>query len=126
MSSKALFSRIDTVILRVRDLKQSKTWFQEVLGLPAVHEDMQENLVVFGLESGSSLTIWQLKNNEEVEEGKRAQRSYPIFYSDNIEVVYQQLVEHGVKTTAIQGEEGNVRWFQFFDPDGNTFEVCQY
>lgn len=126
MSSKALFSRIDTVIIRVRDLKQSKAWFQEVLGLLPVHEDVQENLVVFGLESGSSLTVWQLKNNEEVEEGGRAQRSYPIFFSDNIQAVYQQLVEYGVKITSIQGEEGGVRWFQFFDPDGNTFEVCQY
>ncbi|MFN7035550.1 MAG: VOC family protein [Bellilinea sp.] len=126
MTSSALFSRIDTVIVRVRNLKQSKAWFQEVLGLPAVHEDLQENLVVFGLESGSSLTVWQLKDNEQVEEGGRPQRSYPIFYSDDIQTVYQQLVNHRVKTTQIQGEAGDVRWFQFFDPDGNTFEVCQY
>jgi len=126
MTSPALFSRIDTVIVRVRDLKQSKAWFQGVLGLAVAHEDTQENLVVFGLESGSSLTVWQLKEGEEVEDARRSQRSYPIFYSDNIQTVYQKLIEGGVKTSSIQGEAGDVRWFQFFDPDGNTFEVCQY
>ncbi len=126
MSSSALFSRIDTVIVRVSNLKQSKTWFQEILGLPVMHEDDRENLAVLGLESGCSLTLWQIKDGEQVEERGKAQRSYPIFYSNDIQRIYQELKNHHVSTTPLQGEEGDVRWFQFFDPDGNTFEVCQY
>jgi catechol 2,3-dioxygenase-like lactoylglutathione lyase family enzyme len=45
-SREKMFSRIDTVILRVRDLTRAEAWYKQTLGLSSVYSDPTEGLTV--------------------------------------------------------------------------------
>ncbi len=49
----AVFEKIATVIIRVRDLARARQWYQEALGLSAVFSDDRERVVTFGFDGGS-------------------------------------------------------------------------
>lgn len=116
-----MFSRIDTVILRVRDLARSEQWYCRTLGLSAVFSDATEGLTVLGLD-GASLTLWQLKPTDGLT--APTDHSFPIFAVADADVAHRHLRELGVATEPLQ--EGNgVRFFTFRDPDGNRLEACQ-
>lgn len=124
MTNKAgIFSRLDTVILRVRDLEKSKIWYEEKLGLTASYFDEKEKLVIFDLGGTTSFTIWQLKQNEKLPPSDSA-GTFPIFLSDDANATYQLLKSRNVAVKSVE-ESGGVRFFGFFDPDGNHLEVCQ-
>jgi catechol 2,3-dioxygenase-like lactoylglutathione lyase family enzyme len=126
MSEPSQFSRIDTVIVRVRNLEQARDWYQQRLGLDPVYFDANERLVVCGFGGATSLTIWELKPEEEPSFSSGNLGTYPIFFSEDIEAAHQDLAERGVKVGSIQEGNGGVRWFRFWDLEGNIFEVCHY
>ena len=70
-----MFSRLDTVILRVRDLPAAQRWYAATLGLHAIHEDAGEGLAVLGLDGGASLTLWALAGDVDVQTSS----TFPIF-----------------------------------------------
>ena len=49
---------------------------------------------------------------------------YYNFIPQNIEETHKFLLEHNVKLGPID-EEGNTKFFTFYDPDGNPLGVCQ-
>jgi catechol 2,3-dioxygenase-like lactoylglutathione lyase family enzyme len=116
-----MFSRIDTVILRVRDLTRAEAWYKQTLGLSSVYSDPTEGLTVLGLE-GTSLTLWQLKQAEA--EMAPTDRSFPIFAVADADAAHRHLRELGVSAEPLQEGPG-VRFFTFRDPDGNRLEACQ-
>ncbi len=67
---------IDTVILRVSDIKKSKEWYTQKLGLKEIHHDEKLKLVVLDTFSPTSLTIWE--TDEKIEPNPRT-TTYPIF-----------------------------------------------
>ena len=117
---KKPFLRLDTVILRVKDIKKASNWYQQKLGFRATYSDDDEKLVVFDLQGTTSLTLWQLKDKEKL----ATSSTYPIFLADDIQTAHETLAAQRVKTEAIT-ENGSLRWFSFYDPDGNRLEVCQ-
>lgn len=119
-----MLSKIDTVLLRVHDLQTAREWYANILGFQPVFEDANERLVVFGVGSGTSLTLHELKPGEG-EVGSNS-RCYPIFYTEDIEAAYRHLVEKGVIVGRLMGEAGGTRWFTFKDNEGNSMEVCHY
>lgn len=115
-----MFSRLDTLIIRVRDIAAAQRWYTETLDLDVVYADEDEKLAVLGLE-GTSLTLWQLKDGEEVPQGAGA---FPIFAVDDARAAHEGLLAKGVTVEPLQSGTG-VRYFDFFDPDGNRLEACQ-
>ena len=118
--AKKPFLRLDTIILRVKDIKKASKWYQQKLGFRATYSDDDEKLVVFDLQGTTSLTLWQLKEKEKLTPSS----TYPIFLADDVHAAYETLASQRVKTEAIT-ENAGVRWFRFYDPDGNRLEVCQ-
>jgi catechol 2,3-dioxygenase-like lactoylglutathione lyase family enzyme len=116
-----MFSRIDTVILRVRDLARSERWYSQTLGLSSVYSDTTEGLTVLGLQ-GASLTLWQFKPAEGGT--KPSEHSFPIFAVADADAAHRHLLELGVAADPLQEGPG-VRFFTFRDPDGNRLEACQ-
>ena len=111
-----MFSKIDTVHIQVNDLKSAQAWYEEVLELERVFDSGE--YLVFNVGAGeSTLTIQQ----GEV----RPSSIKPILFSDALEETRLKLMEKGVKVGAIE-VDGGVTYFEFYDPDGNGFEVCQY
>lgn len=125
MSAGKLFTKIDTVIMRVRNLEQARQWYEEKLGFKPGYVDERERLVVFEIGGPTSLTIWEWKPGEAVPDTKQPS-SFPIFYPEDVMEAHRTLAERGVDVGPIEGEPGSTQWFFFRDPDGNRMEVCHY
>lgn len=120
-----LFSRIDTVILRVKNLKRARQWYEEVLELiPTYVGDGDHQIVVYKVGEETPLTIYQLQPDE-VMPAKRFAISYPIFFAEDIVQVHAKLKSRGVDVGDIE-DDGTVKFFGFRDTDGNRLEVCHW
>lgn len=115
-----MFSRLDTVILRVRDLADAQQWYARHLGLAPVHTDPEQGLAVLGLEGGASLTLWALPAGE----APRASSTFPIFAVGDARAAHARLRETGAAVEPLVEAPG-VRWFRFADADGNPLEACE-
>lgn len=118
-----VFDRLDTVLLRVADILTSKTWYEQKLGLTEQYFDPDQRLVVFDSGGGTSLTLWELN------EGQQLTRSdiavvFPIFSVKNAGIARDILQDRGVDVGDIVAD-GGVTYFTFKDPDGNQLEACQ-
>jgi catechol 2,3-dioxygenase-like lactoylglutathione lyase family enzyme len=118
-----LFTRVDTVIVRVPDLAKARKWYEEKLGFQVSFVGKDE-IVVFKTGGETSLTIYKLKPGEKKATGKTPS-SYPIFYAVDAMKAHQQLKERGVKVGPIQEDETS-QWFSFWDLDQNLLEVCHW
>lgn len=122
---EGIFAKIDTVIVRVRQLEEARAWYEEKLGFHAMYTDESQRLVVFDVGEKTSLTIYELGPGE-VMASRGASRCYPIFYASDIQAAHQLLLEREVEVGPIEGEPGATQWFVFKDCDGNALEACHY
>ncbi len=118
--TKALQS-IDTIIIRVSDIQKSKRWYVDNLDLSPVYEDNNINLLVLDTGGQVSLTLWQ--TDEKIEVNKNT-ASYPIFRTENAASANEELKSKGINVSDVI-DDGAVKYFTFFDPDGNVLEACQ-
>jgi catechol 2,3-dioxygenase-like lactoylglutathione lyase family enzyme len=116
-----LIQGIETIIVRVSDYATSLKWFTDNLGFKLQYEDLDLKLGVLNTGGATSLTVWQRLNANVI---KGNSSSYPIFKTDDIESLRNQLLIREVKVGDIY-DDGMVRYFNFFDPDGNVMEACQ-
>lgn len=121
MKENKLLQGIDTVIIRVSDIEVSKDWYQEKLGLLPVWDDPQMHLVVLDTNSATSLTLWQTKKKISIDQETA---SYPIFKTPDASALREALIVSGIQVGEIIQDE-HVKYFFFYDPDGNILEACQ-
>lgn len=112
---------IDTIILRVRDIEHSKKWYTQKLGLSVEWEDAILKLVVMNTGGPTSLTLWQ---TEVAVVNSKEGSSYPIFRTPDANTARTALVELDVLADPVV-QDHTVRYFRFYDPDGNVMEACQ-
>lgn len=121
MQTEKVLQGIDTVIIRVSNVQQSKEWYQNKLGLAPAYEDNNTKLVVLDTGGPTGLTLWQTDaaiNND------KATASFPIFRTTDAKAARQNLLTNGVEVSELVSYE-TVTFFQFFDPDKNMLEACQ-
>ena len=121
MKENKLLQGIDTVIIRVSDIEISKDWYQKKLGLLPVWDDPQMNLVVLDTNSATSLTLWQTKKKISIDQETA---SYPIFKTPDASALREALIVSGIQVGEII-QDIHVKYFFFYDPDGNILEACQ-
>lgn len=119
--NKNLLQGIDTIIVRVSDIELSKNWYQEKLSFKAIYEEPALNLVVLDTNGPTSITLWQ---TEKAIQSNKETASYPIFKTQDAEQANQTLKANGVETGDVI-DDGFVRYFHFYDPDGNVLEACE-
>ena len=116
-----LLQGIDTIIVRVSNIETSKEWYLEKLGLALLFEDAKMKLVVLDTNSPTSLTLWQTEQTFSV---NRHTASYPIFKTSDADALKQELLNRGIEVGEII-QDDYVKYFLFYDPDGNILEACQ-
>jgi catechol 2,3-dioxygenase-like lactoylglutathione lyase family enzyme len=116
-----LLQGIDTVIIRVSNIETSKNWYTNKLGLSALWEDANMKLVVLDTGGPTSLTLWQ--TGQTLRPPKEA-ASFPIFKTPDAGALRQELGSKGMEVGEVV-QDDFVRYFVFFDPDGNILEACQ-
>ena len=123
MEPTPLFDRLDTIILRVRDLERACAWYAATLGLRAAFEDPAEGLAVLPVGDTTSLTLWQLKPGETMP-APDAAGAFPIFAATDAAAARQVVLQRGARVDELVDGPG-VRFFSFWDVDGNRLEACQ-
>ncbi len=116
-----LLQGIDTIIVRVSDIELSKKWYQDQLELESIWDDPKLKLVVLNTNGPTSLTLWQTSENHTI---NRETASYPIFKTLDATILREELKSRGVETGDLI-QDDYVKYFFFFDPDGNVLEACQ-
>lgn len=113
-----LFKRIDTVFLTVQNLNEAIEWYTGVLNFSLRWKHGNYAALNIG---ETPLTLRQA----ETADFKPLKEAFFNFYVENIELVYQHLLDNGVEVEEIKKED-DVQWFRFYDRDGNALEVCHF
>jgi catechol 2,3-dioxygenase-like lactoylglutathione lyase family enzyme len=126
MSASVSFSRIESIVLRVRSRHAAVAWYRESLGFEVVFEDPAEGMAVLGVGKGSSLTLWELPAGQEGMPGTPGAISgtFPIFEAIDVRRHRLLLQGRGVATSELREIPG-LRCFTFWDPDGNRLDACE-
>lgn len=111
------------VVVRVRDLASSRAWYERVLELHPADGGGSGPTITLDLGRGANLCLWQLGPDETLANTQTA-TSFPNFRTGDVEGIHGKLDGLGVSVTPLQ-DAGGVKWFTFYDPDGNRIDVMQ-
>lgn len=114
-----MIERIDTLCMKVKNVEKSGDWYENLLGFSVVFKGEGYRVLRVGDGSNVPLTI------EEGNITHNADQSYPIFYSKDIQGLYEKLKEHNVKVSKLH-DDGINHYFNFFDLDDNKLQVCHF
>ncbi|EIM01347.1 hypothetical protein RHOFW104T7_16210 [Rhodanobacter thiooxydans] len=123
MPATTPFLRIDTVIVRVRDLAQALPWYQGLLAVEPVHFEGGEGLAVLPL-GDTSLTLWQSELEDMGHATTGRAGTYLILAVADADAAHAFVAAHGGTPEPV-GAGAGMRFFGFTDPDGNYLEACQ-
>jgi len=118
-----IFDALNMVVMRVRDLKTARAWYERVLELKVAEENPSGQTVVLDLGRGANLCLWQL-GPDETPAGQQVAAPFPNFRTADVEGTHGKLDGLDVTVTPLK-DSGGVKWFSFFDPDGNRIDVVQ-
>ena len=114
---------VGSIFIPVTDVQQSTSWYENNLGVKKI--DSWEEGAGFYFPSGSTqlalIKVDAKQPTEFVIQGQK-KNTYYNFIVQDIEAAHKHLAENGVVTTAIE-DFGDMKGFDFFDPDGNPFSV---
>jgi glyoxylase I family protein len=111
------------VVIRVRDLASAKGWYERVLELRVSEDNSSGQTVILDLGRGPNLCLWQIGPDESLP-GSNVAAAFPNFRSGDVDGVHKKLEDSGVSVTPLK-DSGGVKWFSFYDPDGNRIDVVQ-
>jgi catechol 2,3-dioxygenase-like lactoylglutathione lyase family enzyme len=119
---------VSAISLFVEDLRASKTFYQEVFGVPVVFEDVNSVAVKFGslivnlLHVGSAAEIVEPGTVAAGDAGSRFQLS---IWVPDLDAVCAQLRRRNVKFTGPIERPWGMRTVNFVDPSGHSWEIGQ-
>lgn len=115
--------KVGSIFIPVTDIKKSTDWYVKFLGVKII--DSWEDGAGFYLPAGTTqLALVKVESPQPTEfiiKGDQ-KNSYFNFVVDNIEAAHQQFRNNGIVTTEID-DFGGMKFFDFFDLDGNPFSV---
>jgi len=123
MSGSPSFTRIESVVLRVRSLPAAVAWYRASLGLQVLFEDSAEGMAVLNVGQGCSLTIWELPAGAEGTPAG-ASGTFPILEAVDARAYRLDLQSRAVVASDLR-ETAGLRCFTFWDLDSNRLDVCE-
>jgi cold shock protein len=118
-----IFDALNMIVVRVRDLNSARSWYERVLELRVAEDNSSGQTVVLDLGRGPNLCLWQIGPDESLA-GTDVVGAFPNFRSGDVDGVHGKLEGLGVTVTPLK-DSGGVKWFSFYDPDGNRIDVVQ-
>ncbi|MDR4316665.1 Predicted enzyme related to lactoylglutathione lyase [Niallia circulans] len=115
--------KVGSIFIPVTDMKKSTDWYVKFLGVKII--DSWEDGAGFYLPAGTTqLALVKVESPQPTEfiiKGEQ-KNSYFNFVVDDIQAAHQQFRNNGIVTTEID-DFGGMKFFDFFDLDGNPFSV---
>ncbi|MGN7312662.1 VOC family protein [Alkalicoccobacillus gibsonii] len=110
-------NQIGTTFIPVSNIKKSRDWYCDVLGLPLDGEILHGHLFIVPMNGTGIVLDSKIYSKDKVFKN-------PPFHlnTDNIEEAYEYMQSKNIElVTEIQHNH----WFNFKDPDGNHLMVCK-
>ncbi|HEY4551592.1 MAG TPA: VOC family protein [Bacillaceae bacterium] len=121
-----LLKGMEGVFIPVTDPGKSAKWYEEKLGFSLIY--IEEEAAVMRIAEGAQTVVCLVKTKNHTPmtfpENNFGVGKYYNFIPADIQKTHKRLVERGVDVTPLE-EEGTMKYFTFFDPDGNPLGVCQ-
>lgn len=115
--------KVGGIFIPVTNIEKSTDWYVRFLGVKII--DSWGDGVGFYLPAGSTqlalIKVESPQPTEFITEGDK-RNSYYNFVVDDIETAHQHFKNNGIVTTKID-DFGGMKFFDFFDLDGNPFSV---
>ena len=118
-----IFDALNMIVMRVRDLNSARAWYERVLELHPTDAANAGPTITLDLGRGANLCLWQLGPDEALANTQTA-TSFPNFRTGDVNGLHTKLEGLGVSVSPLQ-DAGGVKWFTFYDPDGNRIDVMQ-
>lgn len=110
-------NRINTCFIHLKDLKKGKEWYKMVFPFEVMAEG--DDFLEFKME-GTGLILLQAEHEN------MTPLPYSVFFfeTSDVEQVFRELTQKGVKTDGIRPFPDGMRGFHAFDPEGNMLLIC--
>lgn len=115
--------KLQTSVMRVRNLEQAADWYVQVLGFCEAFRDLRVRARTFVLNGATRITLYELGPDEEhIPTGKHS--AYLVFATDDIHAEQDRMRQLGAELSPLETDPG---WQLFWitDPDGNKMMVIQ-
>jgi glyoxylase I family protein len=120
MKSLLEVTQIDHVSVIITDVKRSRDFYHDLLGLKEINKPRTFDFVVLWFELGNHQLHLLLKDRSDT----RSPRHFALRVSD-ARAARTYLHDHGVATEETTPIPGADRFF-IYDPDGNRIEIIQW
>ncbi|MEK5184962.1 VOC family protein [Solibacillus sp. FSL W7-1324] len=117
--------KVGSIFIPVTDIERSTDWYVKFLGVKLI--DSWREGAGFYLPNGTAqLALIKVESPQPTEFIIQEDRknTYFNFIVDDIETAHQKLEQNGIVTTEID-DIGGMKFFDFFDLDGNPFSVVK-
>jgi catechol-2,3-dioxygenase len=114
---------LDNCVIEVRNLGAASDWYKKTFGLREASGEREDD-------SGRPFVDLRVSNDDtsltliEREATTSAQSEHVIFFTKNLEIAREWLIERGVTVEARASDSEGNRFFRFQDLEGNAIEVC--
>ena len=114
--------KLHSIVLFVKDIELSKTFYTKLIGLSVVH-DFGNNVILSG-----GISIWQIQQShiisQKLETSSNSNRFELYFEAENIDEINLKLEQNSVTLLhPIHTEPWGQRTIRFFDPDNHLIEI---
>lgn len=106
-----------TIGIPVSDLKKATDWYREILGNPEVIHPAPD-VSELSLTSTSWLQLFQVETSD-------SNPTILRFESNDIVASHELALKYGVQVGAIETVPGFVKYFEFYDPFGNSLSFYE-
>ncbi|MEF7493927.1 VOC family protein [Lysinibacillus sphaericus] len=123
---RSLLNGVEAIFIPIKDPQLSVKWYEEKLGFKLLNIEEDAAVMKIGEQSVTVVCLVKTENHQPLHfpDNHFGVGKYFNFLSSTIEDTYQSLVEQKVKVNPIGGE-GQIKFFTFYDLDGNPLGVCQ-
>ncbi|MDM5349584.1 VOC family protein [Lysinibacillus sphaericus] len=123
---RSLLNGVEAIFIPIKDPQLSVKWYEEKLGFKLLNIEEDAAVMKIGEQSVTVVCLVKTENHQPLHfpDNHFGVGKYFNFLSSTIEDTYQSLVEQQVKVNPIGGE-GQIKFFTFYDLDGNPLGGCQ-
>ncbi|MFU8647011.1 VOC family protein [Lysinibacillus sp. RSDA_15] len=123
---RSLLNGVEAIFIPIKDPQLSVKWYEEKLGFKLLNIEEDAAVMKIGEQSVTVVCLVKTENHQPLHfpDNHFGVGKYFNFLSSTIEDTYQSLVEQQVEVNPIGGE-GQIKFFTFYDLDGNPLGVCQ-
>lgn len=123
---RSLLNGVEAIFIPIKDPQLSVKWYEEKLGFKLLNIEEDAAVMKIREQSVTVVCLVKTENHQPLHfpDNHFGVGNYFNFLSSTIEDTYQSLVEQQVEVNPIGGE-GQIKFFTFYDLDGNPLGGCQ-